>query len=167
MGDAVGVPYEFKERDSFQCDDMVGWGTHLLPPGTWSDDSSMTLATMESIVRRGRIDTADIMGNFDAWLSRAEFTPYDDVFDVGNATYKAICRYQQGTEPELCGGTGERDNGNGALMRILPILLGMPGAEILTFDNGLIHTCEYEDTESYQVTEMFINDRKRLLDRLL
>ena len=48
-----------------------------------------------------------------------------------------------------------------------PILLGMPGAEILTFDNGLIHTCEYEDTESYQVTEMFINDRKRLLDRML
>ena len=48
-----------------------------------------------------------------------------------------------------------------------PILLGMPGAEILTFDNGLIHTCEYEDTESYQVPEMFINDRKRLLDRLL
>lgn len=48
-----------------------------------------------------------------------------------------------------------------------PILLGMPGAEILTFDNGLIHTCEYEDTESYQVTEMFINDRKRLLGRLL
>ena len=48
-----------------------------------------------------------------------------------------------------------------------PMLLGMPGAEILTFDNGLIHTCEYEDTESYQVTEMFINDRKRLLDRLL
>ena len=121
VGDAAGVPYEFKERDSFQCDDMVGWGTHLLPPGTWSDDSSMTLATMESIVRRGRIDTADIMGNFDAWLSRAEFTPYDDVFDVGNATYKAICRYQQGTEPELCGGTGERDNGNGALMRILPL----------------------------------------------
>ena len=48
-----------------------------------------------------------------------------------------------------------------------PILLGMPGAEILTFDNGRIHTCEYEDAESYQVTEMFINDRKRLLDRLL
>ena len=48
-----------------------------------------------------------------------------------------------------------------------PILLGMPGAEILSFDSGVIHHCEYEDTESYQVTEMFINDRKRLLDRLL
>lgn len=48
-----------------------------------------------------------------------------------------------------------------------PILLGMPGAEILSFDSGVIHPCEYEDTESYQMTEMFINDRERLLDKLL
>ena len=48
-----------------------------------------------------------------------------------------------------------------------PILLGIPGAEILTFDNGLIHRCEYEETESYQVMEMFINHRQQLLDRLL
>ena len=48
-----------------------------------------------------------------------------------------------------------------------PILLGMPNAEILSFDNGLLHTCEYEETDSYQITEMFINNRKQLLDRLL
>lgn len=48
-----------------------------------------------------------------------------------------------------------------------PILLGIPEAEILTFDNGLIHKCEYEDTDSYQVTEMFINHREQLLERLL
>lgn len=48
-----------------------------------------------------------------------------------------------------------------------PILLGIPGAEIWSLDNGKIHICEYEDTESYQVTEMFINNRKQLLDRLL
>ena len=48
-----------------------------------------------------------------------------------------------------------------------PILLGIPGAEIWTFDNGRLHTCEYEETDSYQVTEMFINNRKQLLDRLL
>lgn len=48
-----------------------------------------------------------------------------------------------------------------------PILLGIPNAEILSFDNGMIHTCEYEDTESYQVTEMFINNRKQILNRLL
>ena len=48
-----------------------------------------------------------------------------------------------------------------------PILLGIPGAQILTFDDGMIHPCEYEDTESYQITEMFINNRKQLLKRLL
>lgn len=48
-----------------------------------------------------------------------------------------------------------------------PILLGIPDAEILTFDDGKIHTCEYEETDSYQVTEMFINNRKQILDRLL
>lgn len=48
-----------------------------------------------------------------------------------------------------------------------PILLGIPGAEILTFDDGLIHPCTYEETDSYQVTEMFVNNREQLLGRLL
>lgn len=48
-----------------------------------------------------------------------------------------------------------------------PILLGIPEAEILTFDQGRIHSCAYEETDSYQVTEMFINNRQRLLERLL
>lgn len=48
-----------------------------------------------------------------------------------------------------------------------PILLGIPEAKILTFDNGQIHACEYEETESYQVMEMFINNKKQVLDRLL
>jgi len=48
-----------------------------------------------------------------------------------------------------------------------PILLGIPEAQILTFDDGMIHPCEYEDTDSFQITEMFINNRKQLLKRLL
>ena len=48
-----------------------------------------------------------------------------------------------------------------------PILLGLPDAEILTFDNGAIHPCKYEETDSYQITEMFINNRELLLNRLL
>ena len=48
-----------------------------------------------------------------------------------------------------------------------PILLGIPNAEILTFDNGIIHSCGYEETDSYQVTEMFINNRDQILERLL
>ena len=48
-----------------------------------------------------------------------------------------------------------------------PNLLGIPGAEILTFDNGPIHRCEYKETDSYQVTEMFINHREQLLGKLI
>lgn len=48
-----------------------------------------------------------------------------------------------------------------------PILLGIPDAEILTFDNGTVHTCEYEDTDSYQITKMFIENREQLLKRLI
>ena len=48
-----------------------------------------------------------------------------------------------------------------------PILLGLTEAEILSFDNGSIHPCEYEETDSFQITSMFINDRERILHRLL
>ncbi len=48
-----------------------------------------------------------------------------------------------------------------------PILLGIPDAEIMTFDNGRIHTCAYEETDSYQITELFMNHRKQLLANLL
>lgn len=88
VGDALGVPVEFKIRDTFHVDDMIGYGTYNQPPGTWSDDSSLTLATMESIVRKGEIDPADIIRNFSRWLNYAEFTPYGKVFDVGGTTEK-------------------------------------------------------------------------------
>ena len=48
-----------------------------------------------------------------------------------------------------------------------PILLGLPDAEILTFDDGQIHPCEYEETESFRITELFIRDREHLLEKLL
>ncbi|MCD8089935.1 MAG: ADP-ribosylglycohydrolase family protein [Clostridiales bacterium] len=121
VGDALGVPVEFKQRDTFKVTDMVGYGTYNQPPGTWSDDSSMTLATVESIGRLGRIDVDDIMKNFSNWYYQGDFTPYGEVFDVGNATAKAIQRYNRGVKPLECGGKSIFDNGNGALMRILPL----------------------------------------------
>ncbi len=48
-----------------------------------------------------------------------------------------------------------------------PILLGIPDADIYQFDSGEIRQCEYEETDSYIVTEMFINNREHLLHRLL
>lgn len=121
VGDALGVPVEFKKRDTYKVTDMIGYGTYNQPPGTWSDDSSMTLATLESMVRLGKIDPADIMQNFYDWLKCGSFTPYGDVFDVGGTTRQAIHRFAIGEELSNCGGRTIRDNGNGALMRILPL----------------------------------------------
>lgn len=139
VGDAIGVPVEFKLRDTFVITDMIGYGTHNQPAGTWSDDSSMTLATLESIGRLGKIDPTDIMQNFQKWLCNYEFTPYDEVFDVGKTTQEAICRFVDGASIENCGGNDYMDNGNGSLMRILPLVFCKPNFEDVSKISGLTH----------------------------
>lgn len=123
VGDALGVPVEFRKRDSYSVKEMMGHGTYNQPIGTWSDDSSLTLATVASMGRTGKIDPTDIMNNFFLWLDDGAYTPYGKVFDVGGSTRKAISRYANGTEPLKCGGKSLMDNGNGALMRILPVAM--------------------------------------------
>lgn len=142
VGDALGVPVEFKERDTFKVADMIGYGTYNQPPGTWSDDSSMTLATVESVGRLGHIDPADIMENFAKWAVNADFTPYNDVFDMGGATCRAIQRYMKGTDILKCGGCSRMDNGNGALMRILPLAFIEHTEQDVKQVGGLTHAHE-------------------------
>lgn len=114
VGDALGVPYEFKSRDGFECTGMTGHGTHDQPAGTWSDDTAMMLATLDSLAdNKGRVNTADMLAKYRAWLKDGEYTPDGTVFDVGGTTSHALATGH--------GGTGERDNGNGSLMRILPL----------------------------------------------
>lgn len=113
VGDALGVPFEFKERNSFECTDMIGYGTHNQPEGTWSDDTSMTLATCISIKNKGYADLTDICCQFEKWLFNNAYTPFNEVFDCGNTCYCAI--------QDKCGQTDEWSNGNGSLMRIIPL----------------------------------------------
>ena len=114
IGDALGVPYEFKKRGSFLCTEMVGYGTHNQPEGTWSDDTSMVLATLDSLKSNdGKIVPKDMFERFNYWLLYGDYTAHGEVFDAGIATCKAL----QTGKPQ----TGEYDNGNGSLMRILPL----------------------------------------------
>lgn len=115
IGDALGVPYEFLARDTFECDGMVGGGAHGMPAGTFSDDTSLLLATCDSIKECGGIDVEDMRERFGAWLRDGAYTVDGRAFDVGNATAKAL---GQGF-----GCDGERSNGNGSLMRIAPLAL--------------------------------------------
>lgn len=114
IGDALGVPYEFKQRGSFICSDMVGYGTHNQPEGTWSDDTSMTIATLDSLKNNnGIIVTEDICRRFNYWLLYGDYTVNGEVFDAGITTCTALKKGRPAV--------GEWDNGNGSLMRILPL----------------------------------------------
>ena len=128
VGDALGVPAEFKSRAELKGNpvtDMVGYGTHNQPAGTWSDDSSMVIATMEWLSEMGNNDPDYrlLMDKFSKWLMYGEYTPYGRTFDCGISTSRAIFNYDDGISPLQCGGQSDYDNGNGSLMRILPVAL--------------------------------------------
>ena len=118
VGDALGVPAEFKSRDSYHITGMTGYGTHNQPPGTWSDDSSLALCTLHSLI--GGYEPEDIMNNFVRWLNEAYMTAHDEVFDIGGATNSSILSYVGNKDYRTSGMADELSNGNGSLMRILP-----------------------------------------------
>lgn len=123
VGDALGVPVEFKSRLEIAenpVTGMTGYGTYNLPPGTWSDDSSMMLCTAEVLAKGYNLGA--IANNFIRWVTETYWTPRGVVFDIGNATRLAISRLQAGEPYESAGGKHENSNGNGSLMRILPLL---------------------------------------------
>ncbi|AHM63202.1 hypothetical protein D770_24785 [Flammeovirgaceae bacterium 311] len=124
VGDALGVPYEFLSRQELQqspCKTMRGYGTHDQPPGTWSDDSSLAFCLAEALSQQP-FKLESVAMNFKRWLGEGYWTPHGRVFDIGIATREAIHRLTQGVQPDLAGGFDEWSNGNGSLMRILPLL---------------------------------------------
>ena len=121
VGDALGVPYESKQRDTFHVNGMAEGGVHAQTRGTWSDDSSMALATFESFKECACIDYKDLMQRFSDWSRGKAYCPHGECFDIGGTTLRALLQYDNGVEPTLCGGNHIMDNGNGSLMRILPV----------------------------------------------
>ena len=128
-GDALGVPVQFMTREEIRSrpqgpvTGMEGRGTYNMPAGTWSDDSSMALAILASIRETGTIDPDNIMNHFVKWEAGGAYTPYGYAFDEGSTCMDAIYRYLETRDWKTCGRTGDHANGNGALMRILPVCL--------------------------------------------
>ncbi len=123
VGDALGVPYEFLSRDEMKerpAKEMIGYGSHNQPAGTWSDDSSLTFCLMEGLL--GGYNTKNIADKFIAWYDESYWTPHNHVFDIGVTTRQSIFYMKKGHTPEICGGMDEYSNGNGSLMRILPLV---------------------------------------------
>lgn len=127
VGDALGVPVEFSERAERERDPVRGprgAGTWGQPPGTWSDDGALLLCTAESLL--GGVDPKLAGELYLRWWKKGYYTAHGNVFDIGSATGTALTRIAQGTPAAQAGGTDETDNGNGSLMRILPVALRFP-----------------------------------------
>lgn len=161
VGDALGVPYEFMDRGTFHATDMIGYGTYNKPAGTFSDDSSMTLATCMAIKKCGRVDVGEIRKNFEAWMYDGEFTSDGVVFDVGNTTRHAI--------REGCGMSGERDNGNGSLMRIIPLAFTDADDDMIREVSAITHAHEISKNacvEYIKIVRSILNGEKYQNDDL-
>lgn len=105
---------------------MVGireFGTYDVPPGTWSDDTSLTLCLVEALL--DGIDPKKIAQNFIKWAHHNWWTPHGEVFEIGISTEDAIQKLVDGVDPTQSGGIGELDNGIGSLMRILPLVFSI------------------------------------------
>ncbi len=140
VGDAFGMPFECGKRGAFdiyagslQPDgsrQMRGYRpgdpawfyeeNGEMAAGIWTDDTAMTLAELESVARLGRVDPDDIMRNFCRWHYEGAFSATGTAIGQGKQTVNALTRYKAGTPAADCGGRGERDNGDGSLMRMLP-----------------------------------------------
>lgn len=131
VGDALGVPVEFQQREMLKANpvtDMREYGSHHQPKGTWSDDTSLMLCLAESMVEG--LDINKLSQKFIAWKNDNLWTPHGWVFDIGIGTRIAIERLEDEMSPELAGGFDEMDNGNGSLMRILPLVLHIKDLDI-------------------------------------
>ena len=119
IGDAIGVPIEFEKRTDLMAQpvtSMLGYGSYDVPKGTWSDDTSMTLATIDSlIVNHGKLNYNDIADKFCNWVNNADYTATNDVFDIRITTKYALMRYWDNkSDATKCGGPSFTENGNGS-----------------------------------------------------
>ncbi|MCV6630793.1 MAG: ADP-ribosylglycohydrolase family protein [Flavobacteriaceae bacterium] len=123
IGDALGVPVEFTSRSSLQANpvtDYRAFGCWNQPAGTFSDDSSMLFCTVESLLHGYHLE--DMANRFVQWYTEGYWGAHHKVFDIGGTTRRSLDRIQQGESPLYSGEWEEENNGNGSLMRILPLV---------------------------------------------
>lgn len=126
-GDALGNPVQFMSREAVRkrgpVRGMEAGGVFHMPAGCWTDDGSMTLASMDSILEKDGLDLSDLMDRFVLWDREGAYTPTGRAYDQGITCMDALQAYRRGRKPLDCGREGEHANGNGGLMRILPVCL--------------------------------------------
>jgi len=137
VGDAVGVGYEFRPPERIPSRDQIEMVTPAefrrshagVPVGTWSDDGAQALCLLASLLECGKFSLTDFAGRLVQWLTHGYMAVDGDVFDVGIQTGEALRNLRDGVSPRESGGASEMDNGNGSLMRVLPLAIWHAGTD--------------------------------------
>lgn len=137
IGDALGVPYEFHDAQSlpplaeieFEPPEYFRRSHAGVPGGTWSDDGAQALILLDSLLECGELNLQHFASGLVSWYDNGFMTPDGVVFDVGIQTAHAIAELKDGILPTLSGGVFEHSNGNGSLMRTLPLALWHQGSD--------------------------------------
>lgn len=123
VGDAVGVAAEFKPRGTFEpIKDMIGGGAFHLPPGAWTDDTSMALCLATSLLEKNGFDAQDQMERYWRWYKEGYWSSIGRCFDIGNTTRVALEEYHRNGNP-FSGSTDPKSAGNGSIMRLAPVVM--------------------------------------------
>jgi ADP-ribosyl-[dinitrogen reductase] hydrolase len=136
VGDALGVPYEFTPpdklppREQLEMTPPPNWPrAHQVPDGTWSDDGACALALLDSLLACRELDAHDLAQKLSSWQFEGAYAVDAQVFDIGITTSAAIRRFRSGVQAEEAGPDDENSNGNGSLMRVLPLVLWHRGPD--------------------------------------
>lgn len=135
VGDALGVPYEFHPpqdippRDHIEMTPPPGFArAHAgVLPGAWSDDGAQALCLLDSLLACGRFDADDFARRLLRWSDDGYLAVGGDVFDIGGTTSRALAALRRGTPALMAGPSAGSANGNGSLMRVLPLALWHQG----------------------------------------
>ncbi|HEX4947964.1 MAG TPA: ADP-ribosylglycohydrolase family protein [Blastocatellia bacterium] len=138
IGDALGVPYEFHRANEIPPTPFIEFTppktfqrAHVgIPPGTWSDDGAQALVLLASLLYCDRFDAEDFGRRLVNWYEWGYMAVDNRVFDVGIQTGAAIRNLMRKVPALEAGGTDEMSNGNGALMRVLPLVLWHRGDDV-------------------------------------
>lgn len=123
IGDALGVPVEFKSPRTFRpVKDLIGGGAYDLKPGEWTDDTSLALCLSKSLIKKNDFDPVDQLERYLKWYREGYLSVNGKFFDIGDTTKKALHEFEKTHEP-YPGPSDERSAGNGSIMRLTPVPL--------------------------------------------
>jgi ADP-ribosylglycohydrolase len=173
VGDALGVPYEFHPPNAIPDSELIDFDppdgferAHIgVAPGTWSDDGAHALCLLASLLHCDRLDLDDLANRLTNWYELGYMAVDNEVFDVGIQTSRALQAYRSGIPAKQAGPAGERDNGNGSLMRVLPLALWHHGTDReLAHDAQLQSLCTHGHVRAQVCCAFYCLWARRILD---